>query len=326
MKSIKIRISRFQEKLDLLPKIPKPLKTSAWFLGKTIMVLLNAIFIILCLYAITLSIGVTYAGYKTYEYLNEIYEEVAQYKDENPVESNFMKAMRDSSSDTSLVIHHKFVPLDSMSKPLINAVLAAEDAGFYLHPGIDLAAVAAAIQTNKARGKNVFGGSTITQQLAKNLFLSSERSWERKAKELAYAFLMEKLYGKDRILELYMNYAQWGKNIFGIGAACEVYYKRSPIQIGYDQSIRLASVLAKPSRYTPYSNKSLFLAKRRRVIVENLYLSRKVNEEFVGMFRPDTSTLVNGQIHTPGAPAPVAADSTKTEAATPATTEAASPE
>lgn len=256
--------------------------------GKTVMVLLNAAFIVLCLYAIVLSIGVTYGAYRVYDYANDIVEEVKYYQDNNPKQSKFMMALSDKNKDSSFVLKHKYVPIDSISKTLINSVLAAEDAGFYLHPGVDLGAIAIAFQTNKSRGKNVFGGSTITQQLAKNLFLSSEKSWERKAKELVYALLMEKYLGKKRILELYLNYAQWGKDIFGVGAISDIYYKKSPLYLSYDQSIRLASLLAKPSKYTPYSRKSLFLAKRRKVIVDNLFLSRKLGEKFYENYQGDS--------------------------------------
>jgi len=163
------------------------------------------------------------------------------------------------------------VPLDSVSPWLRKAVLAAEDAGFYLHPGFDVRAIAEAMEVNRQRGKTVFGGSTITQQTAKNLFLSGEKSWERKVKELVYALLMEHYLGKDRILELYLNYAQWGKNLFGCEAACREYYHKSCSKISLDAAINLAAVLASPGKYHPLMTQSAFMAKRRAVIYANLF-------------------------------------------------------
>jgi Membrane carboxypeptidase (penicillin-binding protein) len=120
-------------------------------------------------------------------------------------------------------------------------------------------------------GKTKFGGSTITQQLAKNLFLSGERSWERKFKELAYALLMEHELGKDRILELYLNYAQWGKDIFGCQEACLTYYKKSCSKLSVDQAINLAAMLASPGKHHPNMRESQFMAKRRAVIYQNMF-------------------------------------------------------
>jgi monofunctional glycosyltransferase len=268
-------------------------------IGHSVLVLFNAVFYIFCLYAIVFTVAATYAGYKVYDYGYQIYKEVYELKHSNPEQSNFMQRMLDSSTTPNLQLQHTFVPLDSISQPIIDAVLAAEDAGFYLHPGVDLRAIAAAVESNQAKGRNAFGGSTITQQLAKNLFLSSERSYERKARELVYALLMERVLGKDRILELYLNYAQWGKTIFGIGAACSLYYGVHPAHIQLPQAIRLASVLAKPSRYSPHSTQSIFLAKRRGMIVENLYLSRKVGDEFYSDFNePEQDSTTHSTVET----------------------------
>jgi len=258
------------------------------FLINPAFILLKAIFVILCLYAITFTLTVSYGAWKAWEYTENLLNEVKILATENPQRSRYMQSLLDSNRTDSLVLEHDFVPIDSISKPLQQSVLAAEDAAFYLHPGIDVRAIAAAMETNQSRGKTVFGGSTITQQLSKNLFLSPERSWERKAKEVVYALLMEHYLGKKRIFELYLNYAQWGKNIFGIGAAARIYYNTTADKLNWEQSMRLASVLAKPARYTPHYTKSIFLAKRRKVILENLYLSRKVSDEFYAENAVDT--------------------------------------
>lgn len=221
------------------------------------------------LYAIAFSVAGTYVIYRAFDYGYKIYEAVDTLKYNQPEMSSFMKIYQDSIPD--LNIKHIYTPLDSISPYLRKAVLASEDAGFYFHPGFDIRAITEALEANKARGKTKFGGSTITQQLAKNLFLTGERSFERKGKELAYALLMEKKLGKDRILELYLNYAQWGKDIFGCEAACREYYKKSCSKISVDQAISMAAVLASPEKHTPYMRNSNFMASRRSVIYQNMF-------------------------------------------------------
>ena len=183
--------------------------------------------------------------------------------------SKYMEALRDSNPN--IEIKHTYVPLDSISPYLRKAVIASEDAGFYFHPGFDIRAIAEALDANQIAGKTKFGGSTITQQLAKNLFLSGERSFSRKFKELAYALLMEHELGKDRILELYLNYAQWGKDIFGCQEACRTYYKKSCAKLSVDQAINLAAMLASPGKHHPHMRESQFMAKRRAVIYQNMF-------------------------------------------------------
>ncbi len=224
------------------------------------------------LYAIAFSLLGTYAIYRVADYGYSIYASVDSLRFNNPEKSRYMQALQDSSPN--IILKHKFTPLDSISPYLQRAVLASEDAGFYFHPGFDIRAIAEALAANQARGKTKFGGSTITQQLAKNLFLSVERSWNRKIKELAYALLMEKKLGKDRILELYLNYAQWGADIFGCEAACQTYYKKSCSKLNVSQAISMAAVLASPGKHHPLMKSSPFMAKRRAVIYQNMFPAR----------------------------------------------------
>lgn len=229
----------------------------------------RAILLIGLLYAIVFSVAGTYAIYRAADYGYKIYEAVDTLKYNQPEMSRFMESVLDSNPE--MQIKHIYTPLDSISPYLRRAVLASEDAGFYYHPGFDMRAIMEALDANQARGKTKFGGSTITQQLAKNLFLTGERSFERKGKELAYALLMEKKLGKDRILELYLNYAQWGKDIFGCEAACREYYKKGCNKISVDQAISLAAVLASPEKHTPFMRNSNFMASRRSVIYQNMF-------------------------------------------------------
>ncbi|MBN1578594.1 MAG: monofunctional biosynthetic peptidoglycan transglycosylase [Chitinispirillaceae bacterium] len=232
-------------------------------------------------YAVAFSIAGTIMLYKGYRYFRAPIQEVAVYKTLNPQRTKFMEQclsglVADSLTPDTLL--HTFIPLDSISPNLTEAVIAAEDDGFYLHPGIDVASILAAAEYNRTLGKNIHGASTLTQQMAKNLFLTSERTFDRKIKELLYAVLMERYLGKDRILELYMNYAQWGRNIFGCEAAAQFYYKKSAKKLSRNEAARLAAVLAKPSTLTPYHTKSIYMGKRLAVIAQNLYLHHSIGD------------------------------------------------
>jgi len=236
---------------------------------KSINFFLRIALLILILYSAAFTIVASIALYKGFTYVYDLYDSVESLKETQPEMSKYMEALQDSNPNVE--IKHTFVPLDSISPYLQKAVIASEDAGFYFHPGFDVNAIAEALNANRNAGKTKFGGSTITQQLAKNMFLSGERSWERKFKELAYALLMEHELGKDRILELYLNYAQWGKDIFGCQAACLAYYKKSCSKISVDQAINMAAMLASPGKHHPGMRESQFMAKRRAVIYQNMF-------------------------------------------------------
>ncbi|MBN1309569.1 MAG: monofunctional biosynthetic peptidoglycan transglycosylase [Chitinispirillaceae bacterium] len=236
---------------------------------------------LLVTYAVAFSIAGSVVLYKGYRYFTTPIKEVVLCKTVNPQRTRFMEQCLSELRADSLTpdtLLHIFIPLDSISPNLIEAVIAAEDDGFYLHPGIDIASILAAAEYNRTRGKNIHGGSTITQQIAKNLFLTGERTFDRKIKELLYAVLMERYLEKDRILELYMNYAQWGRNIFGCEAASHYYFKKSAKRLSRGEAARLAAVLAKPSSLTPFHAKSVFMGKRLSVIAQNLYLHHSIGD------------------------------------------------
>jgi monofunctional biosynthetic peptidoglycan transglycosylase len=227
------------------------------------------VLLIFILYSIAFSLVCTYGAWKAYEYKNAVIKEVEDLKTLQPEQSAFMRDLHEKSPN--LEIKQTFIPLDSISIYMKRAVLAAEDAGFYFHPGFDVRAIAEAMDANQKRNKTVFGASTITQQVAKNMFLSPERSWERKFREFAYALLMEKYLGKDRILELYLNYAQWGQSIFGCEEAAQHYYKKSCANLTIDQSVNLAAMLASPGKRNPESRESRFMQERRNMIYRNMF-------------------------------------------------------
>jgi monofunctional glycosyltransferase len=241
---------------------------------------------LLLTYAILFSIAGTISIVVAYNYIMGPIREVKALKYQNPKESAYMLQYRkdllaNKHPDTLIQI---FVPLDSISRNLKNAVLAAEDDGFYTHPGFDLEAILSAYEYNRVRGKVKRGASTITQQLAKNLFLDDKKNFERKFKELAYTLLMERYLGKDRIFELYLNYAQWGKNIFGCEAASRQYYKKNAHNLNRIESARLAAVLAMPTKVCPTNVQSTFIARRIAVIANNLFIHGVIDDSgFTGL-------------------------------------------
>jgi len=258
---------------------------------KTIYKILNQVFrlvlLVFILYSIAFSLACTYGAWRVYKYGSEILETVEILKQHNPEQSAFMKDLHQASP--KLEIKHRFVPLDSISIYLQKAVIAGEDAGFYFHPGFDVRAIAEALDINQKRNKTSFGASTITQQLSKNLFLSNERSWERKIREFAYTILMEKYLGKERILELYLNYAQWGKNVFGCEEAAIYYYKKSCAKLTVDQSVNLAAMLASPGRHHPEMRESRFMRERRNMIYRNMFPPK--DSAFVDSLKSLTESL-----------------------------------
>ena len=154
-------------------------------------------------------------------------------------------------------IRHQWVPYSRISEHLKRAVVAAEDAKFLDHEGFDWEAIQKAMQKNEERGRVVAGASTITQQLSKNLFLSGSRSWLRKAQEAAITWMMERTLSKRRILEMYLNVAEWGEGVFGAEAAARYHFGIPASGLSAEQGAYLAAILPSPRKYdrgreTPY--------------------------------------------------------------------------
>jgi monofunctional biosynthetic peptidoglycan transglycosylase len=151
--------------------------------------------------------------------------------------------------DFGFRIAHDWRDLDEMSANVPVALVAAEDQNFAKHFGFDLEAIEKA-RRNNARGRKVRGGSTISQQTAKNLFLWSGRSWVRKGIEAWYTLLIEALWPKRRILEVYANVAEFGDGVYGAQAAARMYFGRDASRASATQAARLAAVLPSPKRYS----------------------------------------------------------------------------
>ena len=172
----------------------------------------------------------------------------------NPSSTAFMDRYLESPGAK---LRQVWVPYGRISENLKRAVIAAEDARFLDHEGFDWEAISKAMQKNESRGKVVAGASTISQQLAKNLFLSGSRSWQRKGQEAAITWMMERTLSKRRILEIYLNVAEWGEGVFGAEAAARHHFGVPAAALTPEQAAWLAAVLPSPKRYergrrTPY--------------------------------------------------------------------------
>lgn len=159
------------------------------------------------------------------------------------------------------------VPLARISKSIQQAVLAIEDRNFYDHYGYDVRGIVRAAITNVSSGKVRQGGSTLTQQLAKNTFLSSERSYRRKIQELWLARKIEKTYSKDQILEFYLNQVYLGSGFYGVEAAALGYFGKSAADVTLDEAALLAGLAKAPAVFSPHANSALAL-KRRNLVLE----------------------------------------------------------
>ena len=206
----------------------------------------------------------------------------------NPESTTFQRseAWTLLTSKGSVPWRQQWVPYGKISDHLKRAVIASEDDGFVNHEGVDWAAIEKAWERNAkaeaqiakaqirapdrpVRAPKIRGGSTITQQLAKNLLLSGERQLGRKAQELVLAFLLEALLSKQRILEIYLNSVEWGEGIFGAEAAAQHYFKKSAAQLSAWEAARLAVMLPRP-RYFEQRPRSAYLNQRAATIVARM--------------------------------------------------------
>ncbi len=159
-----------------------------------------------------------------------------------------------------------WVPISSVSRHLIHAVLASEDQKFFGHEGVDWEAIKKSVETNRARGGFVRGGSTITQQLAKNLFFTTEKSITRKLRELVVARWLEGDLTKKRILELYLNEIEWGDGIYGAQAAARRYYAKPVSDLEPAEAAGLAAMIPNPRRINPLVDPRRLARAQRRVL------------------------------------------------------------
>lgn len=177
--------------------------------------------------------------------------------------------LSDYQNDEGFIrIDQRWVSREEISPYLFNAVIAAEDQQFYNHSGIDFKAISLALSDYR-EGGSLRGASTISQQVAKNLFLSPSRSLLRKGLEAWFTIWIELLWSKERILEVYVNIAEWGDHIFGIEAASQYYFNISASKLNISQCALLASVLPNPHIYS-VNNPSDHVRKRQRWILKQM--------------------------------------------------------
>jgi len=176
---------------------------------------------------------------------------IVWWRDHAPQETAFMAARMDelAARNPKARLQYRFVPYDRIGNSLKRAMIAAEDAKFVDHEGFDWDGIELALEKNQKRGRIVAGGSTITQQLAKNLFLSPSRSWLRKGQEAVITLMLEALLDKRRIFELYLNVIEWGNGVFGAEAAAQHYFGVSAARLSAEQGARLAAMAPNPRFY-----------------------------------------------------------------------------
>ncbi len=160
------------------------------------------------------------------------------------------------SSQTELVIRQRWISFDEIPKLVKDTIRVTEDAGFYQHQGVDFTELRAAMKKSWQKGKLVRGASTITQQLAKNLYLSTDKSIIRKIKEYLIARRLESQLSKNRIFDLYLNVIEFGPGIFGIQAAAQNFFNKDVGKLDLEEMVRLTAVIPKPLKETPTRNSS----------------------------------------------------------------------
>lgn len=180
------------------------------------------------------------------------------------------------SDEYEVKMHHHWVPLDEMSKYMPVAVMAGEDARFLKHHGFDFDAIQKAAKNNKNGGR-IHGASTISQQTAKNVFLWPGRSWIRKGFEMYFTVLIEALWGKERIMEVYLNSIEMGNGIYGVDACAQDNFDTTASELTRSQCAQIAATLPNPRKFSS-KDPSPYMKKRRRQIEANM--------RFIPLFNP----------------------------------------
>jgi len=200
-----------------------------------------------------------------------IFVHIAWWINFNPATSSFMQdrleVMQDKNPNAEL--RHQWVEYEKISNHLKRALIASEDAKFVDHEGFDWEGIQKAYEKNMRRGKIVAGGSTISQQLAKNLFLSTKRTPWRKAEEVIITLMLETLLDKRRIFEIYLNVIEWGNGVFGAEAAARHYYRTSAGQLSVEQAAKLAAMVPNP-RFYDRNRQARGLLRKTGIILERM--------------------------------------------------------
>ena len=196
---------------------------------------------------------------------------IVWYRYYPPRETAFMAQRLAEARDKGrkIELRYNWVPYGRIATPMKRAMIAAEDAKFVEHSGFDWEGIEQAQERNRRRGRIVAGGSTITQQLAKNLFLSPTKSYWRKVEEAVITVLLEALLPKERIFELYLNVIEWGNGVFGVDAAARRYFRVGAHELTTEQAARLAAMAPAP-RVFERNPESAYLAGRVATIIARM--------------------------------------------------------
>lgn len=203
-----------------------------------------------------------------------IFGHIVYWRSFNPSASAFMteQLARLQEEDPEAELRHKWVPYERISPNLKRALIASEDAKFVDHEGFDWDGIEAAFEKNLKQGRIVAGGSTISQQLAKNLFLSGKKTPWRKLEEAAITVMLEAVMDKRRIFEIYLNVIEWGNGVFGAEAAARHYYRTSAARLSAGQAAKLAAMVPNPRFYDEHRN-APGLARKTRIILRRMPLA-----------------------------------------------------
>jgi monofunctional biosynthetic peptidoglycan transglycosylase len=190
-----------------------------------------------------------------------------------------------------------YVTLDQISPYVVGAVIMSEDAAFFSHDGIDINEMKESMIRNLNEGRYARGGSTITQQLAKNVFLNGEKSILRKVEEIYLAFKLEKIFTKNQILTSYLNVVEFAPNVYGIRAGSQYYFHKEPSQLTPEEGAFLAFLLPNPKKYSQsYSKKQLtpFAYKIVRTILHKMLMGKKITQAEYDLAKANVGTLFGG--------------------------------
>lgn len=211
------------------------------------------------------------AGFSYIAYIYMTLPDVRQLAKTNPPTTAFMQLREEEARDEGrkFAIRQQWIPYRQISPLLRRAVIVTEDAAFFDHDGIDLNEIKASMEKNWEEGQFLRGGSTITQQLAKNLYLSPSRNPMRKVEELLIARRLEAALTKQRILEIYLNMIEWGDGIFGCEAAARAYFSKSCANLDIQEAALMAGAIINPRVHSP-AHPTRRLLRRQQIILRRM--------------------------------------------------------
>jgi len=248
------------------------------------------------------ALGFAYVAY-TYLTLPDVRSLAAT----NPTTTAFMELRKREAAEagrSKFQIRHRWVPYNQISANLRRAVIVTEDAAFYDHDGIDLAELKASLEKNWEEGQLLRGGSTITQQLAKNLYLSPTRNPMRKVTELLIARRLEAALTKRRIFEIYLNMIEWGDGIFGCEAAARAYFGGPCASLSVEQAALLAGAIINPREHSP-AKPTRRLLRRQQIIVRRMGINETPPPTPPATVAPIPGPIDQAPPEPPPTPAPV---------------------